>query len=70
MKSIRSRLLIFIVYHCFTTVLGGVEGPVCEGLTQAYNSAESLRAWLVQQRQRLAAETDGQIPENNDPGKC
>lgn len=57
-----------IYLHIFV-VLGGLEGPVCDGLIQAFNSAESLRTPLVQQRQRVVAENDGkELTESNDPG--
>lgn len=58
-----------LTFDLCVTVQGGMEGTISDGLIQAYNSAESLRTSLVQQRQKLVTETDGgEINESNDPG--
>ncbi|XP_052765956.1 zinc finger ZZ-type and EF-hand domain-containing protein 1-like isoform X1 [Mya arenaria] len=49
-------------------VFGGMEGTVSDGLCQAYQVAETQRALLVQQKQKLMAETDsGEVSQENDP---
>ena len=49
---------------------GGREGTVSEALCQAYSAAETLRPFLVQQRQKIAAENNDstEIKDEDDPG--
>ena len=45
------------------------DGPISEGLFQAYSVAESVRMPVISQRQKQAVEADEKkVTDNSDPG--
>ena len=55
--------------HLYLSVQNDCEGPISDGLYQAYSAAESVRMPVISQRQKQAVEADEKMKlEDSDPG--
>ena len=66
---IRNNLSIYHYISYSFTVQNKCEGPISDGLYQAYSAAESVRMPVISQKQKQAVEAEKTKVEDSDPGR-